>query len=49
MLHLTAKKKNKNREKEGKSGKIGKKREKSGKLFHVAPSDRAGYATVHYI
>ena len=41
---LTAKNLPKNQEKEGK---IGKKRQKSGKFFHFAPPDRyrAGYAT----
>ena len=30
----------KNREQEGKKGKIGKKRQKSGRFFHIAPPDR---------
>ena len=36
-------KEGKNHEKSGKRGRIGKKRQKSGRFFHFAPQDRQGW------
>ena len=36
-------KEGKNQEKSGKRGRIGKKRQKSGRFFHFAPPDRQGW------